>query len=176
MADAAVAGYAEALFAVASVEGDLSAVEDELFDFAQAFRSNDELRTTLADDNVPAARRLQVVDDLLDGRASATTSSLVAMVVGAGRAAELPAIVDAFIERSAASRNKAVATVRSAIALTADQRERLAAAIRTSTGKDVEIRVVEDPSVLGGVVTEIGDDIIDGSVRRRLNQLRESFR
>jgi F-type H+-transporting ATPase subunit delta len=171
-----VAGYAEALFAVASVEGDLSAVEDELFDFAQAFRSNDELRTTLADDNVPAARRLQVVDDLLDGRASATTSSLVAMVVGAGRAAELPAIVDAFIERSAASRNKAVATVRSAIALTADQRERLAAAIRTSTGKDVEIRVVEDPSVLGGVVTEIGDDIIDGSVRRRLNQLRESFR
>jgi F-type H+-transporting ATPase subunit delta len=117
-----------------------------------------------------------VVDDLLDGRASATTSSLVAMVVGAGRAAELPAIVDAFIERSAASRNKAVATVRSAIALTADQRERLAAAIRTSTGKDVEIRVVEDPSVLGGVVTEIGDDIIDGSVRRRLNQLRESFR
>ncbi|MDP6492852.1 MAG: ATP synthase F1 subunit delta [Acidimicrobiales bacterium] len=176
MADAAVAGYAEALFAVASVEGDLSAVEDELFDFAQAFRSNDELRTTLADDNVPAARRLQVVDDLLDDRASATTSSLVAMVVGAGRAAELPAIVDAFIERSAASRNKAVATVRSAIALTADQRERLAAAIRTSTGKDVEIRVVEDPSVLGGVVTEIGDDIIDGSVRRRLNQLRESFR
>ncbi|HJL77355.1 MAG TPA: ATP synthase F1 subunit delta [Acidimicrobiales bacterium] len=176
MADAAVAGYAEALFSVASVEGDLSAVEDELFDFAQAFRSNDELRTTLADDNVPAARRLQVVDDLLDGRASATTSSLVAMVVGAGRAAELPAIVDAFIERSAASRNKAVATVRSAIALTADQRERLAAAIRTSTGKDVEIRVVEDPSVLGGVVTEIGDDIIDGSVRRRLNQLRESFR
>ncbi|MBC8365120.1 MAG: ATP synthase F1 subunit delta [Actinobacteria bacterium] len=176
MADAAVTGYAEALFAVASAEGDLSAVEDELFSFAQAFRSNDELRSTLADGNVPAARRLQVVDDLLDGRASATTSALVAMVVATGRAAELPAIVDAFIEHSAASRNKAVATVRSAVALTADQSDRLAAAIRTSTGKDVEIRVVEDPSVLGGVVTEIGDDIIDGSVRRRLNQLRESFR
>ncbi len=176
MADAAVTGYAEALFAVASVEGDLSAVEDELFSFAQALRSNDELRSTLADGNVPAARRLQVVDDLLDGRASATTSVLVAMVVGAGRASELPAIVDAFIERSAASRNKAVATVRAAVALTADQRDRLAAAIKTATGKEVEIRVVEDPSVLGGVVTEIGDDIIDGSVRRRLNQLRESFR
>ena len=176
MADAAVTGYAEALFAVASVEGDLSAVEDELFNFAQALRSNDELRSTLADGNVPAARRLQVVDDLLDGRASATTSVLVAMVVGAGRASELPAIVDAFIERSAASRNKAVATVRAAVALTADQRDRLAAAIKTATGKEVEIRVVEDPSVLGGVVTEIGDDIIDGSVRRRLNQLRESFR
>ena len=176
MADAAVTGYAEALFAVASVEGDLSAVEDELFNFAQALRSNDELRSTLADGNVPAARRLQVVDDLLDGRASATTSVLVSMVVGAGRSSELPAIVDAFIERSAASRNKAVATVRAAVDLTADQRDRLTAAIKVSTGKDVEIRVVEDPSVLGGVITEIGDDIIDGSVRRRLNQLRESFR
>jgi len=60
--------------------------------------------------------------------------------------------------------------------LTADQSERLAAAINTRTGRDVEVRVVIDPSVLGGVVTEIGDDIIDGSVRRRLNQLRESFR
>ena len=88
MADAAVTGYAEALFAVASVEGDLSAVEDELFNFAQALRSNDELRSTLADGNVPAARRLQVVDDLLDGRASATTSVLVSMVVGAGRSEE----------------------------------------------------------------------------------------
>jgi F-type H+-transporting ATPase subunit delta len=176
MADTAVTGYAEALFAVASAEGDLSTVEDELFGFAQAFRSNDELRSTLSDGNVPVARRLQVVDDLLEGRVSATTSVLLAMVVGAGRSAELPAIVDAFIERSAASRDKAVATVRAAVALTADQRDRLAAAIKTATGKDVEIRVVEDPSVLGGVVTEIGDDIIDGSVRRRLNQLRESFR
>ena len=97
-------------------------------------------------------------------------------MVGAGRAADLPAIVDAFIERSAASRNKAVATVRSAVDLSDDQRQRLAEAIKTSSGKDVEIKVVIDPTVLGGVITEIGDDIIEGSVRRRLNQLRESFR
>ena len=176
MADARVTGYADALFAVAAAEGDLATVEDELFRIGLIFRSNDELRSTLGDGAVPAARRLQVVDDLLDGKASATTSALVTMVVGAGRAADLSAIVDAFIERSAASRNKAVATVRSAVELTADQRDRLVAAVKTSTGKDVEVRVVIDPSVLGGVVTEIGDDIIDGSVRRRLNQLRESFR
>jgi len=69
-----------------------------------------------------------------------------------------------------------VATVRSAVDLTVEQRDRLAAAINTRTGREVEVKVVIDPSVLGGVVTEIGDDIIDGSVRRRLNQLRESFR
>ena len=176
MADPRVAGYAEALFFVAAAEDDLSVVEDELFRFAQALRSDDDLGSPLADRALPMARRLQVVEDLLGGRASAVTTALVSMVVGAGRAAELPAIVDAMLERSAASRNKAVATVRSAVDLTADQRERLAAAINTRTGREVEVRVVIDPSVLGGVVTEIGDDIIDGSVRRRLNQLRESFR
>ena len=72
--------------------------------------------------------------------------------------------------------SKAVATVRSAVDLTVEQRDRLVAAINTRTGREVEVKVVIDPSVLGGVVTEIGDDIIDGSVRRRLNQLRESFR
>ena len=176
MADPTVTGYAEALFAVAEAEGDLAAVEDELFRFAQALRSNDELRSTLADQGVPAARRQQVVEDLLGGKAAATTTALVSMVVGAGRAAELPSIVDALVERSAASRNKAVATVRSAVDLTAEQRERLASAINIRTGRQVEVKVVIDLSVLGCVFTEIGDDIIDGSVRRRLNQLRESFR
>ena len=116
------------------------------------------------------------MEALLGAKATATTTALVSMVVGAGRAADLPAIVDALVERSAASRNKSVATVRSAVDLTAEQRDRLASAINTRTGRDVEIKVVIDPTVLGGVVTEIGDDIIDGSVRRRLNQLRESFR
>ena len=176
MADSRVTGYAAALFAVAAAEGDLAAVEDELFRFAQALRSDDQLGSTLADQGVPVSRRQQVVEDLLGGKASATTTALVSMVVGAGRATDLPAIVDALVERSAASRNKSVATVRSAIDLTAEQRDRLASAINTRTGRDVEIRVVIDPTVLGGVVTEIGDDIIDGSVRRRLNQLRESFR
>ena len=176
MADPRVAGYAEALFAVAAAEGDPSVVEDELFRFAQALRSDDSLGSTLADTGLPLARRLQVIQDLLGSRASAVSTALVSMVVGAGRTAELPAIVDAMVERGAASRNKTVATVRSAVDLTADQSERLAAAINTRTGRDVEVRVVIDPSVLGGVVTEIGDDIIDGSVRRRLNQLRESFR
>ena len=176
MADSRVTGYADALFAVAAAEGDLATVENELFRLAQTLRSDEQLGSTLADQGVPASRRQQVVEDLLGGKASATTTALVSMVVGAGRAADLPAIVDALVERSAASRNKSVATVRSAVDLTAEQRDRLASAINTRTGRDVEIKVVIDPTVLGGVVTEIGDDIIDGSVRRRLNQLRESFR
>ena len=63
----------------------------------------------------------------------------------------------------------------SAIELTPDQRERLAAAISSATGKQVEVKVVVDPSVLGGIVTTVGDTVIDGSVRSRLEQLKHAF-
>ena len=69
-----------------------------------------------------------------------------------------------------------VARVRSAIELTDEQQSRLADAIAAATGTEVDVRVIVDPTVMGGVITELGDDIIDGSVRSRLNQMRESFR
>jgi len=65
--------------------------------------------------------------------------------------------------------------VRSATELTPDQIERLREALNRATGKDVEVKVVVDPSVLGGVVSRVGDLVIDGSVRHRLEQLREQM-
>ncbi len=172
---AVVQSYADAFYTVAAAEGQLATIEDELFQFGQALEANDQLRTALADPSVPASRRQQVVEDLLGRQASNATIGLVSLAVGAGHAADLPAIVRALVERSAASRNNAVAEVRSAVPLTADQTTRLAAAIRAATGKNVEIKVVIDPSVLGGIVTQIGDTVIDGSVRHRLNQVREAI-
>jgi F-type H+-transporting ATPase subunit delta len=160
---------------VASAEGNLEVVEEELFRVGQALDANDNLRGVLGDAAIPAARRQQVVEDLLGDKASAVTMGLVSLVVGAGRGADLPAIVRALVERSAASRNKAVAEVRSAVPLSPDQTARLIAAIKSATGKDVEIKVVIDPSVLGGLITQIGDTVIDGSVRHRLNQVREAI-
>ena len=76
MADSRVTGYADALFAVAAAEGDLATVEDELFRFAQALGSDEQLSSTLDDQGVPASRRQQVVEDLLGGKASAPTTAL----------------------------------------------------------------------------------------------------
>ena len=80
-----------------------------------------------------------------------------------------------FMRINAATGEKVIAQVRSAVALSDDQKSRLAAALAKSTGKQVEVVVEVDPSVLGGIVTQIGDTVIDGSVRQRLSQLRESF-
>jgi F-type H+-transporting ATPase subunit delta len=65
--------------------------------------------------------------------------------------------------------------VRSAIPLTDDQLERLAKALGNATGKQVEVKVVVDPSVLGGIVAQVGDTVIDGSVRSRIDQLKHAF-
>jgi F-type H+-transporting ATPase subunit delta len=167
--------YAEALFGVARAEGTLGEVEDELFRFSQTLEGNDELRTALTDPVIPAARRQQIVEDLLGGKASLTTVALVSMVVGTGRARSLPGIIRKLVEMSAAEANKEVAEVRSAVPLSEDQRTRLAKALGKATGKDIEVKVVVDPSVLGGIVAQVGDTVIDGSVRRRLDQLRSAF-
>ena len=170
-----VSSYAEALVAVVQAEGDLAATEDELFAVAQALAGSDELREVLSDRHIPAARRQQIIEDLLGGQVADTTVALVSMVVAAGRGGDLVRIIEAAVERSAGLRNKAVAEVRSAIALSDDQQQRLAEALQRATGKDVTVKVIVDPSVMGGLVTRIGDEVIDGSVRTRINQLREAF-
>ncbi|MDP9453143.1 MAG: ATP synthase F1 subunit delta [Actinomycetota bacterium] len=174
--DERIHGYATALFEVARVEGSLDEVEDELFRFARTLEGNDELRSVLTDDAVPAERRRGVVDELLGDRASPVTSNLVGLVVGAGRARDLPAIIDALVHRAAAAHDREVAEVRAAVPLDDDQRERLARALGQATGKDVEVKVIVDPSVLGGIVAQVGDTVIDGTIRTKLNQLRETIR
>ena len=95
-------------------------------------------------------------------------------VVGAGRGRELPAIVDRLVERAAEARQQAVAEVRSADApRPRTSSSRLADALARATGKKVEVKVIVDPSVLGGIVAQVGDTVIDGTVRHRLDQLRE---
>lgn len=175
MADDRSIAYASALFRVADAEGSMAEVEDELFRFARLLEGNDELRTTLTDAAIPASRRQQIVEDLLGGQANPITVSLVSMVVGVGRARDLPAIIDELVRLSAAEANKAVAEVRTAIELTPDQRQRLAEALGSATGRAVEVKVIVDPSVIGGVVAQVGDTVIDGSVRSRLEQLKSAF-
>ena len=175
MADDRTLAYADALFNVARAEGTLANVEDELFRFSQTLQGSDELREALTDPAIPAARRQQIVEDLLGGRASSTTVALVSMVVGTGRARELPAIIHELVEMSAAEANKAVAEVRTAVALNQDQQDRLAKALGEATGRQVSLKVVIDPSVLGGVVAQVGDTVIDGSVRTKLERLRKAL-
>ncbi len=175
MADDLISGYAQALLTLADAEGSSERFESELSQIAQAVGASEELRTTLADQEIPAARRQQIVEELFGGKVSRVTAAAASMVIGAGRGGDLDRIAHRVLELGAAQRGRALAEVRSAIPLDDDQQQRLTQALRERTGKDLEIKVVIDPSVMGGLVTQIGDQIIDGSVRSRLGQLREAF-
>jgi len=173
--DDRIEAYAESMLGIARAEGTLDEVSDELFRFARALEGSDQLREALTDPHLPASRRQQIVEDLLGNRATATTVALISMAVGGGRGKDLVAIIDSLVSRSAEEADKAVAEVRSAVELTEDQRTRLAAAIQKATGKAVDVKVIIDPSVLGGIVTTVGDTVIDGSVKTRLDQLKHAF-
>mgnify|MGYP003333010027 FL=1 len=172
MSSTKVEAYARALVAIAQAEGGLERVEDELFRVARAFESNDQLRATLSDTTIPSERRQQVVEQLLGGKASATTIQLVGLIVAAGQVRELPAIIGVVVREASQGKSQSLAEVRSAIALSDDQQKRLAAALTKATGKPVNLKVVVDPSVLGGLVATVGDEVIDDTVRTRLDQLK----
>ena len=170
-----VESYAQAMLGVARAEGHLGGVEDDVFRFARTFEANDDLRMALTDPALPVERRIAVIDQLMGNKALTTSTALVSLVVGGGQASELPAIIDRFVELAATERKHEVAEVRSAIPLDDGQVERLAAALGKATGKDVEVRITIDSSVLGGLVARVGDTVFDGSVRHRLDQLKEQL-
>lgn len=170
-----VDGYARGIFDIAQAEGALEKVENELFQFSQLFQDNEQLREKLTDQSLPVEKRQAIVEDLLGQKASPLTVNLISFLVGTGRARELPEIVNRLVERAAAERQREVAEVRAAIPLDDEQRRRLTEALEKSTGKQIELKVIVDPSILGGVVARVGDTVIDGTVRRRLDQLRESI-
>ncbi|MEP1123505.1 MAG: ATP synthase F1 subunit delta [Ilumatobacter sp.] len=172
MSDAQIQGYARALFEIARADGTLDEVEDELFRFARSYEGSEELRNTLSDDQIPAEKRQAIIEDLLGGKATPTTTQLVSMVVGSGKARDLPAIVDLLVQRASSAKQLDTAEVRTAVALTGDQEDRLKAALENATGKRLNLKTIVDPSVVGGVVATVGDDVIDDSVRTRIDQLK----
>ena len=175
MADERTAAYSAALFEVARGEQDLARVEDELFTVANRVRTNDALRDALTDQSLPVDLRQGIVEDLLGGKASPITTNLVSMIVGAGRAKDLPAIIEGFLERSAGSRDETLAEVTSAVPHDGDQQTRLAEALSKRVGHRVSLKVTVDPSSRGGLIARVGDTVIDGSVRSRLEQLKTSL-
>jgi F-type H+-transporting ATPase subunit delta len=167
--------YARALLDIVSAEGHLDDVEDELFRFARIVEGNDDLRMSLSNPGLPLDRRAAIVDELLENRALPITRAIATFVVGAGRGHDLPAIVDRFVDLAAQTRERTVAEVRSAVPLDDEQRQRIAQALSRATRKQVEVKVIVDESVLGGIVATIGDTVIDGTVRHRLDQLKEQI-
>lgn len=166
---------AQAAFTVAETDGTLDRVEDELFTFGRAVDDSPDLQLALTDPSVPAARKGDLVRDLVGGTASPVSTELLAHAAGNLRGRRPAAAVEELARLASDQRRQVLAEVRSAIALDADQRTRLGAALTRLQGRQVRVNVIVDPEVVGGIVVRVGDDVIDGSVSSRLEQARRAL-
>lgn len=171
--DSASTGYAKAIFEIARSEGALERVADELFRIARTLESEHQLRQTLTDIALPAEGKEKLIDDLLKEKASPHTLNVLKFVVGAGKARDLVDIADELARLAEEESNREIAEVRTAVELDDATKQRLQKALVAATGKNVSMKVIVDPKVLGGVFARVGDVVIDGTVRHKLESLRE---
>lgn len=166
-------GYARALYEIATAEGNVSRVADELFRIARSLEIEHDLQRALTDISIPFAGKEQLLQDLLGSTASPHTLNALRFVISQGKSRDLVEIADELSRMVADESNKQVAEIRAAVPLNAEQQAAIAKALREVTGHNVEVKAIVDPSVIGGVLAKVGDIVIDGTVRGKLEQLKQ---
>lgn len=165
----------DAVLAAAEKDGVLDNVEDELFRFERLVSSNSALARALGKRDAEARKKAELVVRLLAGKAKPDTVWLAQRPVLHPRGRKYAAAIWAQLRIAARRREQINAIVTSARELEPQQRERLSAGLAKMYGRSVFVNVVVDPAVLGGLLVQIGDDVIDGTVRRRLEDVRRTM-
>jgi F-type H+-transporting ATPase subunit delta len=161
----------QAILAEADAGGELDTVADELFRFSRVVDGTPELRTAITNPYLPDERKRALVDELLGDRAAPATADLAAWAVT--RPGDPSEYLRGLADRAAARRQRVIVEARTAVPLDEERRERLADALAAATGSQVDVQVVIDPTIVGGVVARVGDEVIDGSIRRKLELAME---
>jgi F-type H+-transporting ATPase subunit delta len=165
--------YAEAAFGVARRDGALDAWLGAL-DRAAALFSDRLAEEYLTNPTVPPERKRAILAEALPG-VPPNVANFLALLARRDRLALVPEIAAAFRRLVNEQRGIEVAQVTTAIPLDERQRSSIAARLAARTGKQITLETHVDPSILGGVVAQIGDDVIDGSVRGRLERIRRAL-
>jgi F-type H+-transporting ATPase subunit delta len=165
----------EAAVLAAELDDGLDDMEDGLFRFGRVVAGQSALRAALADPSLPAERKQGLTGALLQGKVPAATLRLISQMAAHPRGRSLTAALDMCAGVAARRRQQLIAVVRTAVELSAAQCRRLADALAASYGHRVHLNVVIDPSVVGGISVQIGDELIDGTVASRLAEVRRKL-
>ena len=165
----------EAMVLAAEADDGLDELEDGLFRFGRVVAANPDLRAALADPSLPEQGKRELLGTLLEGKVTAVTLGLINQMVAHPRGRPLTVALDMCADIAARRRQQLIAVVRTAVELSASQRRRLAEALARSYGHDVHLDVVIDPSVVGGLSVQIGDELIDGTAASRLAAIRRKL-
>jgi F-type H+-transporting ATPase subunit delta len=172
LADAVETLAVTALVASAETARRLDDLEDELFRFSRVLASQPDLRRALNDQAVAADRKTRLLSDLLEGKVTEATLRLVTENATHSRGRSLERGLELYGRIAAERRSRLIAVVRTSIELTEEQKTRLAAALSAQYDRDIHLNIEVDPTVVGGLSVQIGDEEIDGTIQRRLGEAR----
>lgn len=173
---AAARRYAKAVFDLANEQGALDRVTSEVKSVGDAVAESHELADVLSNPAVPPAARKAVMTEVLARLGvSALVRNAVLLIADHNRAAILPQIATQLTLLADERAGRVRAEVVSATAMTETQYTRLTAALEKLTGRKITLTRKVDATLIGGVVTRIGDKVYDGSVKTRLAELRQSL-
>jgi F-type H+-transporting ATPase subunit delta len=168
--------YARALLDVALQEADLATVEHGLADFVGAMTSNPELTQALTNPSVPAAARRRIVAAVVDRIAPPTPAAkLLTLLAERDRMALLPEVLEVYRELVLDHQKIVKAHVRSAAPLAMADVAALQVRLSEATGRQVQVETTVDPTLMGGLVAQIGSTVYDGSVRTQLQKMRQQL-
>jgi F-type H+-transporting ATPase subunit delta len=168
--------YARAILELADEGGQLLPVTEQIRNFADTYASNAELRAVLSNPMVAEASRDAILKDLGERiGASTVATNAVRLMARRGRLIALTEVAEMLTRLADQKAGVLRATVTSAKPLSEDQYQKIAGELAQRTSRQVVLERREDPALLAGVVTRIGDHTIDGTVRGRLNALERQL-
>jgi F-type H+-transporting ATPase subunit delta len=166
--------YAEAAFELADRDDALDGWADGLT-LAARFAADEGLVHVVDNPAIPHADRLAAVARLLEGRVVPGVLNLARLLAQRGRFETLPAIAAEYTRLLNRRRGIVEAVVTSAQPLTADETKALRARVEAMTGSGVDLRAEVDPALIGGLTVRVGDQLLDASLRGRLERLRDQL-
>jgi F-type H+-transporting ATPase subunit delta len=151
-------------------DGQLGALEDELFRFERTILASHDLRDAFADHRGDGVPKADLVETLLEGKATDQTIRLARQAVLAPRGRRIGASLETYLAAAAARRQQSVAHATVAAPLSAAHHDRLQSALSKLFSRPVQLNVDIDPSIIGGIRVEVGDEVVDGSILGRLEE------
>ncbi len=167
--------YAAAFFEIAKEQNQLGEMEVQLQRLVGDINGNRELKKVFNHRLIKEQDKKAVVKDIFGGRISPVLMNFVYLLIDKKREVYLEQIQLQYVEMANAARNILDASVTSAIELSAEDIKDLQKRLSDITGKDVRLTTLVDPQLIGGLVIRVGDRVIDGSITKRLQLLKNNL-
>ncbi|TVX89500.1 F0F1 ATP synthase subunit delta [Paenibacillus agilis] len=167
--------YAKALFELANERQSVVETEQQLRSVVEAVRNNHQLELLLTTPNINSSEKVDVLKAAFAGNASEIVLNTLQMLVERGRILLLGDLLDYYVRIAGQALGVASAEVRSAVALSEEEQQQIAAVFGKKENKTIRVHNIVDPTLIGGIQVRIGDRLYDGSLSGQLARVQQQL-